>query len=143
LKEPLLTISEASKDFGVDEWTLRYWDRVGILVPHRVGALRVYDAEDQEKLGYVKSLTSEGFRPSEIKNFLMATSFIDDRSISQTKALHEILANSKRGDEIQEPFGLNKYNTVYQRVTRTAKKHGKRIKVTTSEDGKSLRAKVL
>lgn len=139
----LKTISEVGREYGIDEEQLRYWDRIGILVPNRVGAVRVYSEEDERKLVYIARLMKEGFRASEIRNFLMATSWIDERSVSQTKALHSLMEKAERGQIVRQPFGLNTYNTVYRRVERSAKQNQREVDIRTSEDGQALEAEVL
>jgi len=137
------TISEVAKEWGVEEDQLRYWDRLGILTPRRVGAVRVYNEQDQQKLNIITRLLKEGYRPSEIRLMLLATSWVDAKSVSQVDALHTMFQEAQRGDVVEEPFGLNKYNTVYQRVQRVAKKNKKKVLIRTTKDGKALEAKVI
>src|SRR5687767_6028834 len=139
----LKSISEVAQEWGVEEDQLRYWDRLGILSPRRVGAVRVYNEQDQEKLTLIVRLLKEGYRPSEVRLMLLASAWVDNRSVSQVDALHAMFAEAQRGEVIEEPFGLNSYNTVYQRVQRTAKKHGKKVLIRTTKDRKALEAKVI
>lgn len=137
------SVSQVAAEFGVDEDQLRYWDRLGILTPQRVGAVRVYSDDDLTKLTIVVRLMREGYRPSEIRLMLMATSWVAKPSESQVDALNVMLAEAQRGDVIEEPFGKNVYNTVYQRLQRSAKKAGKKVLIRTTKDRKALAAKVI
>jgi len=137
------TISVVAQEFGLDEDQLRYWDRLGILSPQRVGAVRVYSDLDLQKLSRIKVLMAEGFRPSEIRLMLLATSWVSKRSESQVDALSQLMSTARVGDTVEEPFGVNTYNTVYQRVSRMAKKHGKKVIIKTTQDRKALGAKVI
>lgn len=139
----LKTISDVAREYGVDEEQLRYWDRIGILVPRRVGAVRVYSEDDERKLSYISRLMREGYRATEIRNFLMATSWVDEPSTSQVKALHGLMEQATRGAVVRQPFGLNTYNTVYRRVQRAAHRAGRQVSISTSEDGQALEAEVL
>lgn len=137
------TVSDVAQEFGVDEDQLRYWDRLGILTPHRVGAVRVYNDDDTKKLTAILRLMREGYRPSEIRLMLLATSWVAKPSESQVDALHAMFARAQLGEVIEEPFGVNTYNTIYQRVQRTAKKNGKKVIIRTTKDRKALEAKVI
>jgi len=137
------TISEVAKEFRLEEDQLRYWDRLGILSPRRIGAVRVYNDEDMEKITLIVRLMNEGFRPSEIRIMLLATSWVSKPSESQVDALHDLFQSARVGDIVEEPFGLSTYNTTYQRVQRLAKRHGKKVLIRTTKDRKALEAKVI
>src|SRR3990167_9582148 len=130
------TISQVSDEYNVPQSHLRYLDRIGVLVPRRIGSFRAYGADDLKKLSYIQRMISEGFRPSEIRTMLIATSIVDDRSISQTRALHELMKNAKRGDVVEQELDLSSYNTIYQRLQRIMKRYGKKGLIASSEDGK-------
>ncbi|MDO8568273.1 MAG: MerR family transcriptional regulator [Dehalococcoidales bacterium] len=58
--EPRYVISVAAKMLGIQVYTLRYYEKIGIIEPHRSrGNIRLYSDEDIETLRRVKSLMDE------------------------------------------------------------------------------------
>lgn len=139
----LMPISQVAREYGVEEEQLRYWDKLGILVPRRVGAVRYYDKNDLEKLTYIRRLLAQGFRPSEIRLALLIGSFVEERSISQTKALAALIKNAEHGENIYIPFGLNRYNTVYRRAQRLARRNGRLVEIRKDKEKDGLNVRVL
>lgn len=57
---PRYVISIASKIVGVEVYTLRYYEKLGLLHPERsVGNVRLYSESDIERLRYIKTLMSD------------------------------------------------------------------------------------
>ncbi|MBI2847461.1 MAG: helix-turn-helix transcriptional regulator [Chloroflexi bacterium] len=58
--EPCYVISVAAKMIGVHAQTLRYYERVGLIDPHRSkGNIRFYSVRDIEKLKRIKALMND------------------------------------------------------------------------------------
>jgi len=58
--EPRYVISIAAKMLGVQTYTLRYYERVGIIEPHRSkGRIRLYSERDLALLRRVKTLMDD------------------------------------------------------------------------------------
>ena len=58
--EPCFVISVAARMVGVHAQTLRYYERVGIILPSRtVGRQRLYSMADLERLRRVKEFTDD------------------------------------------------------------------------------------
>lgn len=136
-------IAEVATEYGIKEEQLRYWDRLGILVPQRVGAFRYYGPEEITKLEYLRRLMAQGLRPSEIQLALAVVSFVEGPSISQTKALAQMVKNAIPGQEVDVPFGLNQYNTVYRRAERIAKRNKRTVKIRTNDTGTGLKVQII
>lgn len=139
----LMPISQVAQEYGVDEEQLRYWDRLGILTPIRVGAVRHYGPEELKRLDYIRRLLHDGFRPSEIRLALTMVSFVEGPSVSQTKALDEMVRKAPRGATLEVPFGLNSYNTVYRRAERSLKKNRRKFQIRSKPDKSGLTVKVV
>lgn len=58
--EPRYVISIAAKMLGIQTYTLRYYERIGIVEPSRSsGNIRLYSERDLEQLRHVKHLIDE------------------------------------------------------------------------------------
>src|SRR3972149_9371270 len=59
-EEPRYVISVAARILGIRTYTLRYYEKVGIIEPHRSrGNIRLYSDRDIALLQRVKSLTDD------------------------------------------------------------------------------------
>jgi MerR family transcriptional regulator, repressor of the yfmOP operon len=70
---PLLRIQEVSATLGLTTRTLRYYEELGLLKPaaRSEGAYRLYDADDVERLRFIKGLRDDaGFSLAEIGQLL-------------------------------------------------------------------------
>jgi DNA-binding transcriptional MerR regulator len=70
---PLLRIQEVSAALGLTSRTLRYYEELGLLKPaaRSEGAYRLYDADDLERLRFIKGLRDDaGFSLAEIGQLL-------------------------------------------------------------------------
>ncbi len=58
--EPRYVISVAARMLGIQTYTLRYYERIGIIEPRRSpGNIRLYSEEDLELLKRIRSLVSD------------------------------------------------------------------------------------
>ncbi len=58
--EPRYVISVAARMLGIQTYTLRYYERIGIVEPSRSrGNIRLYSEQDLDQLRHVKSLIEE------------------------------------------------------------------------------------
>jgi DNA-binding transcriptional MerR regulator len=71
--ERLLRIQEVAADTGLTPRTIRYYEELGLLAPaaRSEGAYRLYDAEDLERLRFIRGLRDDaGFSLAEIGQLL-------------------------------------------------------------------------
>lgn len=127
-----LSIGEVVRQYGDRGVTfdkLRYWDKLGLLVPTRVGARRIYTQQDlEEQLHRILSLTEDGLRPGKIATILEYEGLSAPPSVSDTKSLDEQLRRAVRGDVVRVPLMSKRhYNTTYRRIERKAKALGKTV----------------
>jgi DNA-binding transcriptional MerR regulator len=68
----LLRIQEVAADVGLTARSIRYYEELGLLKPGRSeGAYRLYDADDVERLRFIKGLRDDaGFSLAEINQLL-------------------------------------------------------------------------
>jgi DNA-binding transcriptional MerR regulator len=81
---PLLRIQEVAGETGLTPRTIRYYEEVGLLAPaaRSGGAYRLYDAEDLERLRFIRGLRDDaGFSLSEIRQLLE-----DDQARARNRA---------------------------------------------------------
>jgi DNA-binding transcriptional MerR regulator len=70
----LLRIQEVAADTGLTPRAIRYYEEVGLLAPaaRSEGAYRLYDAEDLERLHFIRGLRDDaGFSLAEIRQLLV------------------------------------------------------------------------
>ncbi|HKG20181.1 MAG TPA: MerR family transcriptional regulator [Candidatus Limnocylindrales bacterium] len=70
---PLLRIQEAAADVGLTTRSIRYYEELGLLKPaaRSEGSYRLYDADDVERLRFIKGLRDDaGFSLAEIGRLL-------------------------------------------------------------------------
>ncbi len=59
-REPRYVISIAARMVGVETYTLRYYERMGLVEPERSsGRLRLYSERDIERLRHIKALMND------------------------------------------------------------------------------------
>lgn len=69
-----MTISELAKSFGVRPSTLRFYERLGLLMPTgRVSGRRRYDKSGEKRLAFILSGRQSGFTLREIKGLIAAS----------------------------------------------------------------------
>ncbi|MBB6633191.1 MerR family transcriptional regulator [Cohnella thailandensis] len=68
----MYTIKEVSEDTGISSYTLRYYEREGILpyVKRDSSGNRLYDEESMEWLNFILALRSTGMPLAEIKHYV-------------------------------------------------------------------------
>lgn len=72
-EQPLLRIQEVAAALGLTTRTIRYYEEIGLLTPaaRSEGDYRLYDADDLERLRFIKDLRDEaGFSLAEIGQLL-------------------------------------------------------------------------
>jgi MerR family transcriptional regulator/heat shock protein HspR len=58
--EPRYVISVAARMLGIQTYTLRYYERIGIVEPSRSsGNIRLYSEQDLDQLRHIKNLIEE------------------------------------------------------------------------------------
>ncbi len=58
--EPCYIISVAARMLGIETYTLRYYERIGVVEPHRSqGNIRLYSERDLDLLRRVKTLVDD------------------------------------------------------------------------------------
>jgi DNA-binding transcriptional MerR regulator len=73
LEPPLRRIQEVAAELGLTSRTIRYYEELGLLAPaaRSEGAYRLYDADDIERLRFIKGLRDDaGFSLTEIGQLL-------------------------------------------------------------------------
>jgi DNA-binding transcriptional MerR regulator len=67
-----LVISEVCKQFGISPYTLRYYEKIGLLppVPRTSGKVRDYSERDCRFIGFVICMRSAGFQIGPLKEYL-------------------------------------------------------------------------
>lgn len=70
------TIGQLSRQTGISNETIRYFERVGLLAsaPRTKGGYRLYNDDDLRRLNFVKKGRGLGFTPDEVRNMLALTS---------------------------------------------------------------------
>lgn len=67
-------IGQLTSDTGLEPKTVRYYERVGLLTPRRLGHMRVYVNDDVERLKVIKLLRDFDLPIRTIKSFIEADS---------------------------------------------------------------------
>ena len=70
VKKEYFSIKEASQLTGIPPYTLRYWEKLGIIKPEISEGRRKFTLREIEKIKLVKSLLEEGYALKKIKNKL-------------------------------------------------------------------------
>ena len=68
--EGLKSIAEASEELGVTQRTLRFYEDKGLILPGRVGAMRVYSRREMGRMQLILRGKRLGFSIREIGEFL-------------------------------------------------------------------------
>lgn len=82
-REPLFTIGDLAKFFGVSLRTLRFYEDRGLIAPHREGTARYYTEQDKSRVALILKGKHLGFTLGEIRDML-STGGTGKRSGSQT-----------------------------------------------------------
>jgi DNA-binding transcriptional MerR regulator len=99
-KKDFYQISDLSEEFGVTVRTIRYYEEVGLLSPHRTnGSHRIYSSRDRARLKIILRGKKFGFSLAEIKELLDLYD-MDRTEISQIHTALEY--GQKRLDQLDE-----------------------------------------
>lgn len=77
-----MEIGEFSKKTNISIDTLRYYNKIGLLVPKRAKSIRQYDDNDVEKADVIKRLKYLDFSLDEIKMICLLDEKIDVKKIT-------------------------------------------------------------
>ncbi len=69
-RQPLFTIGDVAKEFGVSLRTLRFYEDRGLLAPYRDGTARYYTEQDKSRLTLILKGKHLGFTLGEIRDLL-------------------------------------------------------------------------
>lgn len=72
-----MEIGQFSKNTNISIDTLRYYNKIGILVPKRINNIRSYDENDLDKANAITKLKNCGFTLSEIERILRLDEELD------------------------------------------------------------------
>lgn len=77
-----MKIEEFSRNSGFSVDTLRYYDKIGLLVPERLNGIRNYSEEDLQEAVIIKRLKTLNFSIQDIKNMIeLDEKFEEDKSL--------------------------------------------------------------
>lgn len=85
-------IGQFSKKTKLSIDTLRYYNKIGILVPKRINNIRYYDEKDLEKAIAITKLKNCGFTLSEIEQILKLDESLDENMELNEETKGKVLA---------------------------------------------------
>lgn len=85
-------IGQFSKKTKLSIDTLRYYNKIGILVPKRINNIRYYDEKDLEKAIAITKLKNCGFTLSEIEQILKLDESLDENMELNEETKEKVLA---------------------------------------------------
>jgi MerR family transcriptional regulator/heat shock protein HspR len=106
-REPLYVISVAARILGMHAQTLRKYEREQFIVPSRTqGRLRLYSAEDIERLRQIKSLVERGLNLAGVELALALTQQLDElrRTVAASGSQEDAVASCD--DAVQAMLAL-------------------------------------
>jgi len=106
-REPLYVISVAARILGMHAQTLRKYEREQFIVPSRTqGRLRLYSAEDIERLRQIKSLVERGLNLAGVELALTLTQQLDElrRTVAESSSRDEAIVRCD--DTVHELLAL-------------------------------------
>ena len=106
-REPLYVISVAARILGMHAQTLRKYEREQFIVPSRTqGRLRLYSAEDIERLRQIKSLVEGGLNLAGVELALTLTQQLDElrRTVAASGSHEDAVASCD--DAVQSMLAL-------------------------------------
>lgn len=98
-KGDLMSIAEASKALGVTQRTLRFYEDKGLILPQRVGSMRVYSRREMARMQLILRGKRLGFTIREIGEFLNLYD-VDRGQVVQAKRMIE--ATQQRLAELRQ-----------------------------------------
>ncbi|MBR8662868.1 MerR family transcriptional regulator [Bacillus paralicheniformis] len=95
----MLTIGQLAKRTGVSIRTLRYYDKIGLLIPtdYKEGGHRLYSLDELSRLQQIQSLKFIGFSLKDIAD-LLKSQFIEEQQLSYSISFkkRELIAEQER-----------------------------------------------
>lgn len=85
-REELRSIQKVAIELGVTTRSIRFYEDKGLLIPQRVGTMRVYSKREVARLRLILRGKQLGFSLREIKEFLDLY-YTDDLHLNQTRLL--------------------------------------------------------
>lgn len=76
-----MRIGEVSKKCSISIDTLRYYDKIGLVVPDRKNGIRVYDENDIKTLEIIDALKDMRYSLDDIKEIIVIDKKIDERTV--------------------------------------------------------------
>lgn len=83
-KDKLYSISELAEETNVTVRTIRFYESLGLIMPQRVGANRIYTYKDHVRLQLILRFKSAGLKLEQTKEFLSLYDS-DEQHIAQLK----------------------------------------------------------
>ncbi len=103
--EPMYVISVTAKMVGIEAHTLRYYEKLGLIQPHRSeGNIRFYSQDDVDRLRYVKTLMCDlgvNFAGVEVALHLMQRMKEMQRRIEEMETKLECLMKTNMESDIE------------------------------------------
>ena len=84
-----LSITEVSEQENIPPYTIRYWERCGLVTPDKSGKRRKYPPEEVEKIKRINELLKSGYSIKGIKRLLKKMNG-EKRSNIMINQLHQI-----------------------------------------------------
>jgi len=100
--EPLYTIRQLAKQFGVTLRALRFYENQGLLTPLRQGRQRRYTRADVERLAIILKAKKFGFSLAECRQMIMDGASPDTLKLTREKCLRQIDILERKLAEIAE-----------------------------------------
>ncbi len=94
----VMTIGEIAEKTGVSITTLRYYERIGLLlpVPRNASGIRVYDVSFVSQLELIQNLKAAGMQLEEIIEYIALSKMGKESLSARAKLLSEARANMQR-----------------------------------------------
>ncbi|MEJ2465830.1 MAG: MerR family DNA-binding transcriptional regulator [Candidatus Thiodiazotropha sp.] len=89
-KDQLFSVTDLSREFGITQRTVRFYEEKGLLFPRRVGSARVFDYRDKARLTLILRFKRLGFELTDIKAYLDLYD-ADSTGVTQLKMGHRTL----------------------------------------------------
>lgn len=113
----MYSISEAAKESGLSQHTLRYYEKIGLLAnPARIRGKRIYSEGDIRLLRFVKMLKKTGMSLEDIQEFLVDGCILESTDSKTEKSLKvqkrvqilqkHLLTLQKQKEEIESVISL-------------------------------------
>lgn len=100
--EPIYTIGELAKKFGLTRRTLRFYEGLGLLTPDRKGRQRIYTRENADRLGAIIKAKKLGFTLNEARQMIADEAPQNTLKLSREKCLEQIAVMERKLAEIEK-----------------------------------------